>query len=100
MEGGGRLQARLPGSGLGGGPATEFQGEKRLTLSLVNTKCDDVKVKKKTHMSVSWRLSGSSCAGIVDWAAAAAARKGAAKNVLEEGIGAPAAWRTGPPPAC
>ena len=54
--------------------------------------------RKKAHMSASCR-SGSSCAGIVD-CAAAAARKGAAKNVLEEAMGAPAAWRTGPPPPC
>jgi len=49
-------------------------------------------------MSASCR-SGRSCAGIVD-CAAAAARKGAAKNVLEEAMGGPAAWRTGPPPPC
>ena len=54
--------------------------------------------EKKTHMSASCR-SGRSCAGIVD-CAAAAARKGAAKNVLEEAMGGPAAWRTGPPPPC
>ena len=72
MEGGGRLEATLPWTGLRGGPArwAECQQEKRSLTFL------DFKIfTTETHMlSVSCR-SGSSCAGIVDWGAAA--RKGA-----------------------
>ena len=86
MERGGGLET-WPGSSLGGGPATPEEA--------MSSK---VREREKTHMSASCR-SGRSCAGIVD-CAAAAARKGAAKNVLEEAMGGPAAWRTGPPPPC
>ena len=88
MEGGGRLEATLPWTGLRGGPArwAECQQEKR-SSTFLGFRILDLEEKRsltfldfkifatETHMlSVSCR-SGNSCAGIVDWGAAA--RKGA-----------------------